>query len=513
MADVTSTKRMISGSVLRVLTLLLNIVIVFLMMPFIIHSIGDKWYGLWAIIINLVGYYSVLDFGLSSATQRFVSRAIATDDKKEINSYINTSFILFGVISIVCILATVVAYISGRYFFTEELELNTYEWTVLILGASTALSFPFFVFVGLIKAHIRYDLLSYIEILKTILRALGIYIVLSAGSSIVAMAAVTMASEMMSWIAYLLVAKRISSDLRISRKYIDFEKMRTLFHYGKYIFISGIGDKLRFSADNFVIAAFRTLSDVTHYAIAARLISYYNELMMNVLSTAMPVFTMKHAKGDLERLKENYLKVTEVSIFLSMMLGGCMIVFGYDFIVLWMGDDYGDAYLILLIIGLAITISSSQIPTVTLLNAMAKHKYYSLMNLVEAGFNITLSIILVIPYGIVGVAAGTAIPLAISKLIIQPMYMCKQVDMRKSSYYRMLTAKYFMGIMLHAIMSPVVIGYLNIESMSQLVLCGIVYFVVYLLIGVRFMLEPGTRRQIIDNVPPRLLGVVRLLIS
>jgi len=85
--------------------------------------------------------------------------------------------------------------------------------------------------------------------------------------------------------------------------------------------------------------------------------------------------------------------------------------------------------------------------------------------------------------------------------------------MARLQYYRLLANKYFIGIMLHAIMSQLIIFYIDIGSLTQLAICGIAYVTVYILIGVRFMIETGTRRQIIENVPARMSGVVKTLIS
>jgi hypothetical protein len=48
-----------------------------------------------------------------------------------------------------------------------------------------------------------------------------------------------------------------------------------------------------------------------------------------------------------------------------------------------------------------------------------------LWNSVEGAANLVLSVILASRYGIVGVAMGTFVPLVFSKLLIQPIYVCR----------------------------------------------------------------------------------------
>ena len=65
-------KNLLSGTILRIFSLGLSVIIAFFMMPFMIHSLGDTQYGLWVIIGTITGYYGFLDFGLSPATARYI---------------------------------------------------------------------------------------------------------------------------------------------------------------------------------------------------------------------------------------------------------------------------------------------------------------------------------------------------------------------------------------------------------------------------------------------------------
>src|SRR5438034_11236518 len=42
--------------------------------PYVLHRLGDEAFGVWVLIVNLVGYYGILDAGVRSAILRYVSR-------------------------------------------------------------------------------------------------------------------------------------------------------------------------------------------------------------------------------------------------------------------------------------------------------------------------------------------------------------------------------------------------------------------------------------------------------
>ena len=89
-------KRLVTGSALQVIALLANILVAMAMMPFIIHNLGDNDYGLWVLVASFIGYYGLLDFGMSTAVTRFISRADGQHNVYEMNVILNTASWFFA---------------------------------------------------------------------------------------------------------------------------------------------------------------------------------------------------------------------------------------------------------------------------------------------------------------------------------------------------------------------------------------------------------------------------------
>jgi O-antigen/teichoic acid export membrane protein len=71
-----------------------------------------------------------------------------------------------------------------------------------------------------------------------------------------------------------------------------------------------------------------------------------------------------------------------------------------------------------------------------ILFGMSKHGTWAIVTLSEGVANVILSIILVRPYGIIGDALGTAIPMTCSMLFFMPHHMCKKLDVRLRTFVR-----------------------------------------------------------------------------
>jgi O-antigen/teichoic acid export membrane protein len=65
---------------------------------------------------------------------------------------------------------------------------------------------------------------------------------------------------------------------------------------------------------------------------------------------------------------------------------------------------------------------------------MAKHRTWAWVVLAEGIANLTLSIILVRPYGIMGDAIGTAIPLTCSMILFLPRHLCHLLGIKLTTY-------------------------------------------------------------------------------
>lgn len=472
-------KTLVKGSVFRSCYFFINIVATLLLMPFIIRCLGDRMYGLWIVIGSFMGFYWLFDFGLSSAVQRYVSRAIGANDRVEENEVINTAFFIFMGIGFLALLVSVFISFFSHLFMKTPQEIIILRKIIIILGLSFAVGFPMKVFCGVINAHLRYDLSVYTEVIKLFFRVGLVLLFLSFGGGILTLAFITFVVEFVGYILYFVFAKKIAPYIKISRRYINSKKIKPFFSYSITSFISQIADKLRFNVDSFVIAAFLGLNLVTVYSIAARLVKYFVNFIMQVVGMMSPVFSQYEATNNYVAIKEKFIFLTKISAYIAIFIGGTLIIFGEVFIERWIGREYLDAYPLLVILVIPVTFALMQSQSVQLLYGISKHKFYAISNSIEGVVNLILSLILVQKFGLLGVALGTAIPMMIIKLFIQPIYTCKVIKLDIHEYY----LKIMLPVVLKSLSILVIFWYLsrgfimpNYFSLTVMILCEVILF-------------------------------------
>jgi O-antigen/teichoic acid export membrane protein len=109
---------------------------------------------------------------------------------------------------------------------------------------------------------------------------------------------------------------------------------------------------------------------------------------------------------------------------------------GKPFIARWMGLQYEDAYWPLVVLSFAVLLDVGQKPSIDLLYATFKHRFYAYLNFAEGIINLLFSLALARPFGILGVALGTLISACVMRAIAQPWWVCKVSGLPYGEYMK-----------------------------------------------------------------------------
>ncbi|MBN2070327.1 MAG: polysaccharide biosynthesis C-terminal domain-containing protein [Candidatus Krumholzibacteriota bacterium] len=489
----TLVEKLLRGSFFRILNIVVIVVVSFFMMPFVIHALGERWYGLWIFAASIVGYYGFLDFGLLIAIQKFISQASGKDDDEDINRIFNTSLFLFFMGSLLIVLVSLVIIWLCPRFVHDPGNINIFRKVILLIGLDVAFSFSVRAFIGFLGSNIRHDVIEGIDIIKLLVRTALIVIFLKRGYGIVSLAVITVgvnSIQYLSVVIYVLVRYKI---LKIRRSYISRIWMKKLLGFGTFSFIVMVSKRIRFHTDNFVISAFLGLGAVTHYNIGSRVAIYYQSIVQTGIALMFPVFSKLEGQNDFESIREKYILMIKLTSIFSVFSGGFLVIFGKAFISRWMGIDFIDAYAILVILVIGMLFDSVQSVSATVLLAVSKHKQYSIIVSSEAIANLVLSLILVRKYGIIGVAWGTTIPLLITSLFITPVYTCRVIKVPLLNLLKVLSTSILFGAGIYFISWLVIRNMIEISYLSILKL-GVPVCSLALLLNIFVLLNSKERR-------------------
>jgi O-antigen/teichoic acid export membrane protein len=110
------------------------------------------------------------------------------------------------------------------------------------------------------------------------------------------------------------------------------------------------------------------------------------------------------------------------TLLLALPAAGVFFLLGDRFIALWIGKDIAESALLLKILTIGILAHLCEMTVTTTLVGMGRAHVVARWVLAQAAVNLVLSLALVRPFGLMGVALGTSISMVLFAVISIPVY-------------------------------------------------------------------------------------------
>jgi O-antigen/teichoic acid export membrane protein len=459
----------------------INILIGVFLSPFILHRLGDTAFGLWVLVFSLTGYYGIFDFGIRSSLIRYVSKYTATHDLEEVTGLINSAMFTYTCVGIASIFITVVGCIYiDRFFHIPQAFQSTARWLLFVVGISVALGFPLGVFGGMLEGLQKFYIINWTNIaFSSVLRVVLIVFYLNRGYGLLTVALITAGLPLVGAVVRAVVALRLL-PMKFSWKYVNRDAFRHMANYSGRTFIILIGARLRFKTDALVIGTFLSSAAITYFYAGSRLVDYAGELVTDLAQIFVPMSSQSDATGNMDRLRKIFVLGNRACACTILPITAAFVILGKSIIEVWVGEKYvGQGYPVLLTLIIPYTLMMVQAASSRVLFGMSKHGALAVVTMIEGVSNLILSVLLVRPFGILGDAFGTAIPLAGTFLLFMPYHLCSRLGIRLSIYVRQA---YLLPVVLCTPMAVVLflmhrwfVAHTYFQLIAQLLAGGVVY--------------------------------------
>lgn len=415
----------------------INIIIAFFIAPVVVHRLGETAYGVWGLIGQVIGYSFLLDFGIRIAVTRFVGHHLALREPRRINMVLTTGLVFTAASATLALGGgAVIAYFLPRLFVLPPSLVREARIAVLLTSVAFATSFPGSLFSGAVAALSRYDLLNIRNVLPNALRAALLWFFLGRGYGLVAVAAISAGSFVLSYLMDLFFASRHLPDFEIGWRFFDRATLGTLLTFSFYAFVLTISWRVLFMTDNIVVAFVLGPAAVTFYSVGMNLADLLRSSLGNISQLFAPLASQMNALRDKDSLRRMLFRGSRICLLYALAGVGALVVVGPSFLGFWMGREFisrsGPVVVVLALEVVFFAISSAH---GQVLYGMNRHNVNAWLSLGQAAANFSLSAILIRGMGAVGVAWGTLIPAVLVEGIILPAYTVRSLDLSLRRYY------------------------------------------------------------------------------
>jgi len=421
-----------------------DVVVGFLLYPFILHKLGDTASGIWVLIFTITGYYGLFDLGIRSSVVRYVSKFTAVDDIEDLAKLINTSLFSYSCIGVLSLMVTAVLTIYVDTLFKIPPGFHSTARLLLwMVGAAIALGFPLGVVGGFLDGLQKFYVNNWTSVAANAVRVILIVSALTHGKGLLTVAAITVVLPIITSLVRGVIAFRIR-PVPFGMKYVDRETFHLMANYSGVTLIIMIATQLKFKTDNIVIGSMISAAAVTYFTIGSRIVNYTQQVVMALAQNFLPLASESEATGKMDRLRKVFVAGNRLCAFTCFPITATLLILGKSIIEVWVGKKYIEtSYPVLVILIVPATLMWAQAASGRVLFGISKHKTWAFVTLGEGIANLVLSIVLVrlfihtsVQRAIEGDAYGTAIPLVFTMILFMPGHLCKQLGIRIGTYVR-----------------------------------------------------------------------------
>ncbi|WP_191963427.1 lipopolysaccharide biosynthesis protein [Pseudotamlana haliotis] len=399
----------------------LNYIIIFLtnavglfLTPFILSHIGKEEYGIYTTIGALVGTISILDLGLNNTTIRFVAKYKAEDDKEKEENFLAITLIIYGLISSIIIISGLAFYGQIDSYFTKMTseEISVAKTIFALLIFNLAISLPGNTFNGICYGYESFVFPKTIQIIRYILRSLVVVGVLLLGGKAISLVII---DTIFNIIIIAINAYYVFFKLNVRIKLHEFSAkyLKEIFGYSIWIFVFSFVGIIQWKVGHWILGRISVPEVLTIYGIGIMLGTYYGAFSSAISSVFLPRATkMTVGNASTEELTSMMIKIGRISFIILMYILGAFSLFGYQFVLLWVGGELGptasrEVWLIGLLIMIAYTLPLIQGFGNSILEAKNKLAFKAIIYLVFLITGAVLGAYLARSYGALGMIIGS----------------------------------------------------------------------------------------------------------
>lgn len=492
-----------AGVVLNYVVIFLNTVVGLLYTPYMLRMMGQSEYGLYSLVASVIAYLTVLDLGFGNAIVRYTAKFRAEKKTEEQYEMFGMFFLLYLVIGIIAFGIGLGLYFNVGTLFGDTMtavELGRARIMMLLLVANLAFTFPMSIWGSIIQAYEDFVFQKSLNIFRIILNTAVMICLLHFGYKAVAMVVVQTIFNVLTLVVNFIYCRRkLNIHIYFRFKHFHWGFLKEVAIYSFWIFLNAIMDRVYWSTGQFVLGAMVGTVAVAVFAIAIQLEGMYMQFSTAISSVFLPKVTaMVATNRSRKEISDLFIRTGRIQyIVLAYILSG-FIIFGRQFIELWAGAGYTDAYIISLLFFIPLTVPLIQNLGITILQARNEMRFRSVLYIIIALVSLAMQIVLTRFFGSIGCAMGVSGALVVGQILIMNVYYRRRQDLDIKAFWKEISKMSIIPIVLIFSSMLIIRHFFALDSWGKLILGIAAFSLVYIPLFFRFSMTDDERSLFIS---------------
>ncbi|MBS1158787.1 MAG: polysaccharide biosynthesis protein [Proteobacteria bacterium] len=384
-----------------------GVLVSFLTVPIVIAHLGGGAYGSWVVIISVISWLGLSDFGIANSLVPLLVKSNSEGDFEKARSYVATAF--FGLIVLSICLGGGFAFFWR--FFDFSLIFNSPDKSVVdaashALGFAVAiflLSLPLSIVQRIYLATHQGSISNFWQVFSGVAGALGIFIGVLVDGGLEQLILLYCGFQF-----FVLVINSFYLFFKISPGLSPFSGFPDKFYWGEVFgvgwlfFLNQIASLVVFQKDNILVSHYYGVEQTADYSLVWQIFVYLNFVNLIVAPYVGPGFGEAYVKKNYKWMISVVRFYVGAAIFISLPFVLAFVFYYKQIILFWANRDVIIDPLVPISMGAWVLVMSFQWPIISLLNGIGRIKVVTIFYVLSAIINIPLSMFLLKNFGVYG---------------------------------------------------------------------------------------------------------------
>ncbi len=309
----------------------------FLSVPIALQYLAVDEFALFLLMIQVGGYFTLIEIGMSSATSRLLVDYKDTPNDGRYGSTIMTGFLVFAIQAAIVLLVGILT--APWIVRLVGVPVHLADVAVLLLRClafTTAMSLSVRIYGSVLFAHQRLDLIHAFTA-GNMLFGLGLLaLILASGAGL-------------SGLFWLFVAQTtVAIVLSVSACYMlkllprkgcwghpSMEKFHELFRFGKDIFLVNVGNQVLEASQLIILTRTMGLTAAAIWSVSTKLFTLVYQTITKIGGTATFFFAEMMVRGEKDKLAARFRQVYQLTASIAVVALAIVVAVNQSFVSAW----------------------------------------------------------------------------------------------------------------------------------------------------------------------------------
>ena len=425
------------GAILSYIQVFLSVVVSMIYVPVLLHFLGQSEYGLYQIVGSFFSYVTVFESCVSAGILRNYCNALGRSDHEEASVTLSMARSIYRFLALLLDFVGIAVIFAFRSFYAASFttsELN--ESIAILLFVNMTFTLQGSVYLTVLTGHEKYTFLRILSILMQVVQPLLVILCVSRIPYAITVSVVIVLLNLLTiGIRYGYVTQKLK--IRITKQPKDSRIVKSILGLSAAILLGSIADQIFWKTDQVILGRMFNTAVVAVYSVGAQIYMMYMQFGTQISGVFYPKLSVLYQEeSGLLKVSDLFIRIGRITFYIILLILSGFIIFGREFLLLWVGEGYEEAYWVAIIVMLPFSIDLAQNLGLGILQIKGQYGFRAKIYFLSAVLNIVTTVLFTRWIGIVGAALSTGVSMFLTSGVIMNWYFQRKAGLDIKKFWK-----------------------------------------------------------------------------